>query len=216
MFNAHPERDLAGRLYGIDTSQSTVVGLGMDTFVVDPGAFERKHGLRAPYVIYSGRREPLKGTPLLLDYLCAFRARTGLDVKLVMTGAGTVPVPAALARHVMDLGFVSEADKHEAMAGATAFCHPSVNESFGIVLLESWLAGTPALVHHGSDVLRYQCQRSNGGLWFRHYPDFEEALSLLVGNQAINRALANAGREFVLKTYTWDAVEERMFRALDA
>ena len=41
------------------------------------------------------------------------------------------------------------------MAGALAFCHPSVNESFGIVLLESWLARTPALVHAGSDVLQH-------------------------------------------------------------
>ena len=214
MFNTVPERELAVRLYGIDPSRSSVVGMGLDGFDADPTAFSRRHGISAPYVLYSGRREPLKGTPLLVDYMNAFRARTDHDVKLVFTGSGRVEIPTSLAPHVIDVGFVSEEEKHEAMAGALTFCHPSVNESLGIVLLESWLAGTPGLVHAGSEVLAYQCRTSNGGLWFRVYPEFEMELRLLIENDDLRRALGENGRRYVLEEYSWDAVQRRFEDAL--
>ena len=217
MFNTEPERRLAERLYGKpgDDQVVSIVGMGLDDFTVDPSAFAARHSLDAPYLIYSGRREPLKGTPILIDYLQAFRARNDSDLKLVMTGSGEVPIPPELAPHVIDVGFVPKTEKFEAMAGALAFCHPSVNESLGIVLLEAWLAGTPGLVHAQSDVLRFQCERSNGGLWFLTYPEFEEAVLLLLNTPETRRLLGQAGRAYVLKEYAWESVEERLMDALD-
>lgn len=216
MFNTHPEQTLAQRLYGIADSKCSVVGLGIDSFDADPKAFAARRGITSPYVIYSGRREPLKGTPLMTGYLHVFRERTGRDIKLVCTGSGNIDAPSGMTEHIVDVGFVSEQEKREAMAGAVAFIHPSVNESLGIVLLESWLARTPALVHAKSEVLRDQCQRSGAGLWFRRYPDFEEELSLLLDNPAQRNALGDSGRAFVQREYSWAAVESRLFAALDA
>ena len=216
LFNTAPERDLAARLYQLPAARSRVVGMGLDPFVADAERFRRARGLRQPYVLYSGRRESLKGTPLLMDYLAAFRERTGQDVKLVLTGSGPIEPPTSLAPHVVDLGFVSEQDKHDAMAGAVAFCHPSVNESLSIVILESWLAGTPVLVHAGSEVMRYQCRQSNGGLWFRNYPEFEESLLLLLTHPELRAALAANGKRFVESEYAWPAVEARLLAAVDA
>lgn len=214
MFNTVPERDLACRLYGLEPGNLSVVGMGLMPFDADQTAFAGKHGLSAPYVIYSGRREPLKGTPLLIDYITAFRGRTERDVKLVFTGSGQIDIPSELSPHVIDLGFVSEEEKRDAMAGAVAFCHPSVNESLGIVILEAWLAQTPALVHGKSEVLRYQCKSSNGGLWFHTYPEFEEELILLLDNDGICSELGRSGREYVLREYSWKAVEPKMLEAL--
>ena len=155
MFNTEPEHELARRLFGICRPRSVrVVGMGIDPFEADPNAFAARHGLTPPYVIYSGRREDGKGTPLLCDYMQAFRERTGQDIKLVFTGSGPIEAPPELLPHILDLGFVGEQEKHEAMAGALAFVHPSTFESLGIVLLESLLAGTPALVHARSEVLQ--------------------------------------------------------------
>ena len=216
LFNSAPERELARRLYAFPDAKSAVVGMGLDAFEADPTAFAKRHGLKQPYVMYSGRREAGKGTPLLCDYLHAFRERTGRDLKLVCTGSGPIEAPPALQEHILDLGFVSEQEKREAMAGAVAFIHPSVNESFGIVLLEAWLAGTPGLVHARSAVLRWQCAQSNGGLWFRHYPDFEEELLRLLDDPLLRHALGAAGRAYVQRTYAWPAVAQRLFAALDA
>lgn len=214
MFNTVPERDLAVRLYGLPRN-APVVGMGVDPFSALPDAFAAARGIEAPYLLYCGRREPLKGTPLLLDYLDAFRKRTARDIKLVLTGTGPVQVPPALSPHVLDIGFATEHEKHDAMAGALAFCHPSVNESLSIVLLESWLAETPALVHAGSAVMRYQCEQSNGGLPFRDYPEFEEEVIWLLEHPAACRAMGMAGRLFVLAEYSWPAIEKKMRCALD-
>jgi len=216
LFNTPPEADLARRLYDLPDTRCAVVGMGLDPFTVDPRDFLRRHGLTdQPYVLYSGRREGGKGTPLLCDYLDAFRRRTGRPVKLVFTGSGPIEAPPELTPHILDLGFVEESEKHAAMAGAAVFCHPSVLESLSIVLLESWLAGTPALVHARSPVLQWQCRQSGGGLWFRTYPEFEEELSLLLDQPDLRRSLGQAGRAYVQSAYSWPAVEHRLFAALD-
>ncbi len=215
MFNTEPERDLAIRLFDVPARKCSVVGMGLDPRPSDGTAAVARFRLDTPYLLYSGRREPLKGTPLLLDYVETFRERTRRDVKLVFTGSGPFHPSPELEPHVRDLGFVSEQEKHDVMAGALAFCHPSVNESLSIVLLESWLAGTPALVHAAGEVLRWQCRRSGGGLWFRNYPEFEEELSLLLDDRPLRASMGRAGRDYVLSEYTWAAVEQRLFAALD-
>jgi glycosyltransferase involved in cell wall biosynthesis len=102
------------------------------------------------------------------------------------------------------------------MAGAVAFCHPSINESFGIVLLEAWMARTPALVHAAGAVLREHCRASGGGLWFRNYPGFEAELSLLLDDGGLRGRMGAAGRRYVTETYGWDRIALRLLDALDS
>ncbi len=216
VFNSEPERDLALRLYGLNPAPARIVGMGIDPFEANAARFRAKYRIGSPFVLYSGRREPLKGTPLLMDYLLAFRERTGQDLKLVLTGSGPIEPPPALATHIHDLGFVSEEDKHDAMAAAEVFCHPSANESLSIVILESWLAGTPVLVHAAGDVMPYHCRKSGGGLWFRNYPEFEEGLLLLTSRRDVREQMADSGRSYVKSVYAWNTVEPRLLGALDA
>jgi glycosyltransferase involved in cell wall biosynthesis len=224
LFNTEPERALALRRFpelavpgpGGRRRVLEVVGMGLDDVAGDGERFRAARGLTAPYILYSGRREPLKGTPLLLDYTAAFRARTGRVLDLVLTGSGAFTVPESLRGHVHDAGFLDEQEKADAMAGAAAFVHPSVNESLGIVLLEAWLTRTPALVHAAGEVLRDQCMRSNGGLWFRHYADFETMLALLLDRPELCRAMGDAGRAYVRREYDWGLIAQRLLNALDA
>ncbi len=214
LFNTEPERRLAHRMFDLHPQTDAVVAMGIAPFTVDPEAFAKRTGIKGDYVVYSGRREPLKGTPILVDYLDCFRQRTGRDVKLVMTGSGPVEIPTTLAPHFYDLGFVSEQEKREAMAGAVAFCHPSVNESLSIVILEAWLAGTPALVHAKGEVLRWQCESSNGGLWFANYPEFEEMLLFYLDHPDAAARMAEQGRAYTLAKYAPEAVRTRFQAAL--
>ena len=216
LFNTDVERDFARRLYDLPETRCHVVGVGIDAHDTDPDATSRHHGIDGPYILYSGRREPLKGTPLLIEYFRTFRERTGRPLRLVFTGTGEISIPKEISDSVTDLGFVSEQEKLDAMAGAVSFCHPSVNESLSIVILEAWLAGTPALVHARSAVMQSQCRKSNGGLWFRDYPEFEEALLFLLDQPAGREALASAGKSFTEREYCWSAIEAKLLAALDA
>lgn len=211
LFNSEPEMALARRLLGFDPMRGRVVGMGIEPFEADPTAFAASRGLTAPYVIYSGRREAAKGTPALIEYLRTFRERSGLDVRLVLTGSG----PVGRVPFVLDAGVLPEHEKREAMAGARVFVHSSRLESFGIVLLESFMARVPALVPAGGEVLRWQCARAGAGLWYRHYPDFEAALHRLLRDEPLRRTLGAQGRHYVEREYSWDAVEARLNRALE-
>jgi len=216
LFNSEPERQLAVRLYEMDPGIGHIVGMGMTPFESDGNRFRRKHNLDEPYLIYCGRREAGKGTPLMLDYMHLYRERTERDVKLVLTGSGDVHPHPDLAPHVLDLGYASEQDKVDAMAGALAFFHPSLNESFGIVALEAWLAGTPVIVHNKCPVLQHLAEAGNGGLWFDHYPHFEGILNALLDEPGLADSLGNAGQRYARETYDWHAVGDRLFAALEA
>ncbi|MCX7591832.1 MAG: hypothetical protein N2255_09415, partial [Kiritimatiellae bacterium] len=104
IFNSLPERELAVRLYGRHFVDSPIVGMGLDPFRADARRFATKYGIDAPYILYCGRREPMKGTPLLVDYIGAFRKRTGRDVRLVLTGVGALELPPSANLYVTDLG----------------------------------------------------------------------------------------------------------------
>ncbi len=214
MFNAAAECEFARNLYGLPEEKCTVVGMGLDPFEADPDIFARKHGLSQPYVFYAGRREDGKGTPLLLDYMALFLKRTAQDVKLALAGSGTIHPPDDLRARILDTGFLTETEKREAMAGATVFCHPSVNESFGIVILESWLARTPVLVHARCTVNRRHCENSNGGLWFLNYPEFEQALLTILQQKQLRDTMGKAGRAYVMREYAWPAIEQKLQNAL--
>jgi len=215
IFNTEPEMNLAKKLYDIDTSKATVIGMTIEDFKTEPEDFKNKHNINSPFILYCGRREALKGTPMLIDYFAAFRKRTGIDLRLVLTGKGDFETDEKTRKHIIDVGFVSEEDKHNAMADAVALCQPSQNESLSIVILESWLAGKPVIVNGQCEVLQHQCKRSNAGLWFSNYPEFEMELKLLLDNPKLSKTLAENGREFVISNYSKAAIQEKLNSAIE-
>jgi glycosyltransferase involved in cell wall biosynthesis len=213
MFNSEGERRLAARLLGVD-DPGPVVGMGFRALEGDPAAFRDRTPVRGDFVLYAGRREQGKNTPLLIDYFTRFCSeRPGL-AKLVLMGAGEVRVPPASSHLVIDAGRVTEQQKWDGYAAASVFCQPSVNESLSIVLLESWLAGTPALVNRDCEVTREHVRSSGGGLAFAGYDEFSEALAMVLADTGLRAAMGAAGRSYVETEYNWDSVVARLFEAL--
>jgi glycosyltransferase involved in cell wall biosynthesis len=132
----------------------------------------------------------------------------------VLLGSGPVELQPVDRKVVTDLGYVSEQDKHDACAAALAFVQPSVNESLSIVIMESWLAGRPVVVHAGCAVTRDHARRSQGGLAFGTYFEFEEILNLLVERPDVADALARNGRAYVLNELSWSRCLERFEAAM--
>jgi glycosyltransferase involved in cell wall biosynthesis len=165
-------------------------------------------------VLYAGRREEAKGVREMYEHYRAYREVAEHPRPLALMGSGDSNPPADLMPHVVDFGFVDLADRATAYAGASVLIQPSRLESFGMVLFEAWLAGTPALVNAGSDVLREHCANSGGGLWFSDGADFAEALALMTSDEAVTTRLAVAGREYTLTQFRWSAVRDRFHGAL--
>lgn len=213
MFNSPGEKRLAARLLD-EQDPGQVVGMGFVDRSGDAAAFRDRFPVRGDFLLYAGRREEGKNTPLLIDYFRRFGARNPGSFSLVLLGAGEVEVPCDSTNIIFDLGRVPEQVKWDAYAAAYAFCQPSVNESLSIVLLESWLAGRPALVNGACDVTREHAEVSGGGVTFCDYEGFERMLCMLLEDRGRADRIGQAGRRYVLSEYNWNSVVARLLEAL--
>jgi glycosyltransferase involved in cell wall biosynthesis len=96
-----------------------------------------------------GRLIARKGLDRLLDAAAAARS-TGAPIDLIVVGAG--PEEPVLRRHAANLavpvewrGFVDQRELPAAYAEADAFAFPTLDDPFGIVLLEAAAAGLPVV-----------------------------------------------------------------------
>ncbi len=182
----------------------------------DPADFCAARGIDPGYVLYAGRREEGKGLGELFDLYAGFRRERHDVPPLALMGSGDLKPAPELSGHVIDLGFVPEAEKAAAFAGASVLLHPSRLESFGLVLMEAWLAGTPALVNGGSVVLADHARASGGGLWYEDPAEFRAALAMLLDDDDLRARLGRAGAAYVRDRFSWDAVRTRCLEAIDA
>lgn len=95
----------------------------------------------------------------------------------MLIGGGTIAVPNSVKDCVHDLGYVSQQDKYDALQGALFLCQPSKNESFSLVIMESWLCGRPVLVHSACAVTKDFAQQAEGGLYFNSYLNLKAVCS---------------------------------------
>lgn len=215
LFNASPEMELCREVCGV-SGRGAVVGMGFDDIQVEgrsPRAPER------PYFLYCGRKEQGKNLDLLIDFFDEFVRSAPFEEPnrplLAIIGSGEIHFRQTLPPDVVDLGFVSEEEKRQLMKEAVALLQPSVNESFSIVMMESWLQGTPTVVHAQCAVTRDHVVRSGGGLFFANVGEFSAVLNRLLVDHPLREKLGRSGREYVLTEYSWSAVTARFWRAME-
>jgi len=160
-------------------------------------------------LLYVGRLE--EGKNLAFLYNCVQRyVKEGGNIRLTILGAG--PFRPLEQPFFENMGFVSEKEKMETFASALALCQPSLNESFSITIMESWLAGRPVLVHGDCAVTRGHVRRSQGGLWFQTYEEFVQVVEWLRDYPLLASRMGQNGRQYVRDNYTWEVVIKRFER----
>jgi glycosyltransferase involved in cell wall biosynthesis len=71
------------------------------------------------------------------------------------------------------------------------------------------------LVNGKCDVLKGQCRRSNGGLWYESYDEFEGCLNFLLTENEIAQKMAANGKRFVDSHYSLDQIKAKYIRLID-
>lgn len=210
IFNARPEYELTKRLYDIENMQTVVMGIGMDTDLTsDAAAFRKKFGISEPFIIYAGRKDAGKNVHTLVKYFSEYRKRRVTDLKLVLIGGGEMQIPADVRDHVIDLGFVDRQDKYDAIAASEFLCQPSKNESFSLVIMESWLCGRPVLVHEKCAVTANFARESEGGLYFNDYFEFEGCTDFFLSKKDTAAQMGRNGCAYVKKNFDWDIIVDK-------
>jgi glycosyltransferase involved in cell wall biosynthesis len=205
MFISSPEQTLAEEKLGVRHPLARLVGFGLDDLCADAERFRRKFGLPGPFLLFAGRREPAKNIPELVSHFLAYRrARPDRDLKLVVAGSGPLTLPGH--PDIVSLGYLDRQDLVDAYAAATVLCQPSLVESFSIVLMEAWLAGTPVLVHGQCPVTRHHVLASNGGLYFTSAAEFAGAVDWFFENPEERQRMAVLGRAYARRAFSWPAV----------
>lgn len=213
VFHTHGERALVHRLFRGAERPQIVLGLGVERGRADPGAAEAAAGARLdgrPYLCCIGRVDGPKGADLLSAAFIAYKRRRPGPLALVFVGPVVDQPPAH--RDIVVTGPIDEGAKWAILEGALALVSPSALESFSLVVVEAWAAGTPVLVNGRCQPTREHCERSGGGAWFADYPSFEALVDLLAADAPLRRSLAERGRRYVEANFTWPVVIQRYQR----
>lgn len=209
---------------GVDEERVHLIHNGFD-----PGERgEPKRGramVGGPYVLYVGTIEPRKDLPTLVAAMGEAWAG-GIEHRLVVAGPdgwGTEAFEEAVAQlgpaaeRVLRVGYVTDAERTDLLAGAACLAYPSRYEGFGLPPLEAMAQGCPvvttragALPETCGPAARYVDIGDSSGL--------AAAVTDIVSDDRAAAELVAAGNDRIGE-YSWDETADRLaglYRSLAA
>lgn len=178
---------------------------------------KEKYGIE-DYIVYAGRIDVSKGCKELFKYFKKYKRHNKNNLKLVLIGKEVLKVPHD--SNIISLGFVSEQEKYDVMAGAKALIMPSAFESLSIVVLEALGLGIPVICNGKCDVLKGHCKRSGAGIAYEDYRQFEAAINRVINeiykDESLYQTIRNNAMEYVRNNYTWDIIMKRFNEVIEA
>lgn len=160
-----------------------------------------------------GRIDPVKNQSWLITHAPEI-CRNHPDALLVLAGACTNEAYGqSLERQIRDLGITDRVlitgglpQGDPRLIGliqeSRAVLLPSISETFGLVLLEAWAAGTAVISSRTSGASALIRDGENGWLFDLSYPKaFHQAVSQTIQNSDLRARLAESGRELVHREY---------------
>ncbi len=207
-------------------AREVVEELAVDAAIVHvvPNGFDRRRPgnaasartrIGAPYVLAIGTIEPRK------DYVGLVQAMSAVwadhpDVKLVIVGGDGWGVDefdaasrtAGAGDRIVRLGYVSDADKADLIAGAELLAYPSVYEGFGLPVLEAMDAGLPVVATAVEAVVEVAGDAAM--LVPPNEPDqLAAAIATLLTDSDARGRLIDAGRERAAR-FSWERTAEQL------
>jgi glycosyltransferase involved in cell wall biosynthesis len=182
---------------------------------VDPGEFDAAYVERArvafrtlhpppnPFVLVLGRKTGAKRYRLVVDAVAALNAR-GHSVDLVLLGPDEdgaridAPYVYAYGERPRDLVV-------GALACALCLANLSESESFGIVLLESWLAGRPVVAQRRCVAFTDLVVHGENGFLAETAEEVAQAVETYINDPECATRHAEAGRD-VAVAFTWSRI----------
>ncbi len=174
---------------------------------------------RDGYILFVGTLEPRKNIGTLLDAYEQLLQRVPHAPRLVLAGGATPDADAWLVRlsreplrgHVEHRGYVAHQDRERLYAGARALVLPSLDEGFGLPVLEAMSAGIPVVASN-----RGSLREVIGGAGTLLDPadadGFAAALEQLSVDDEWAAAQGRAGLERA-RAFTWEGTAARLHAA---
>lgn len=215
-FYTDAERRLTERIIPATRSMpQMLVGLGVESIEANPEQRESVVSIarsslglgEEPFYLVLGRVDRGKGTHELIEMFGDLHRAGRTSAQLVVAGPIVDHPPHTPG--VIIAGPVDSTVKNGLLASATALINPSAMESFSLVLLESWMAGTPVIVTSACAATVEHVRKSGGGLVYSNVDQLGQAIELLSNRPDLRSTLMSRGRGYVENWYTWPAILAR-------
>lgn len=215
----HAEREF---IEGLGATSISVTGAGVDPerFAQRDGAsIRRRFNLgNRPVVGFIGRQDTLKGVPTLIEAMQVVWSSVP-DAVLLLAGQSAhresrvTEMVAALSpaerQKVILVDDFTDADAPSILDACDIVTLPSVEESFGMVMIEAWMSGKPVI---GGNIASTRCIIDPGVDGWLATPfdasDLAGRILDLISDPRKRAAFGERGRAKVLARYTWDRVAD--------
>lgn len=206
VFLTDEEKKLVQNLFEVEQCFSDVMGVGVDVpdYISEE---ENQRFVNQNYIIYVGRIDEGKDCPRLFQYFVEYKKRNPSNLKLILMGKEVCKIP--VHKDIFSMGFVSEETKFAGIANAKLLVLPSKYESLSIAVLEAMRLKIPVLVNGICDVLKGHCVKSNAGLYYENYFEFEACLNYMLSNSCAMKAMSENASEYIDKNFSWDEIVRR-------
>jgi alpha-1,6-mannosyltransferase len=216
-----PSQALADLLSEWGVTNLRVVHLGVNIEIFNPdadAAAGRRYALKIKadqrLLLYVGRLAKEKNTETLFDAFDLLAKRRPNDFHLLVIGDGPqrdqLLQLQARTRNVSWIQYCNDSsDLARYYCAADLFVHPGVQETFGLVTLESQACGTPVVGIRGSSMDRIIFHEQEN--WARE--NTPEALADAIEESSAKTlsALGRSAAQTAEQLYSWDRVFEQLF-----
>lgn len=213
-------------------TNTVVTGVGLDVAKFDAeesvlpetqDLMDKMRGKRN--LLYVGSIIPRKNTELIVKAFVELKKdNRNCDLQLVLIGKGDSTytqkckeiIPENLKKDVVWCAFIKNAQLKYIYESAYAFLLPSVQEIFGMVLLEAMYFGLPVVSSRsaGAGTL---IQNNRNGLIVEQFNicAWKNAIQKLLEDEVLARNLGNEARKTIKKDFMWDSIADKMLKYMD-
>lgn len=168
----------------------------------DEAAFSQIFRLNKPFVLVLGRKSGAKGYREVIKAVEQLNLK-GTEIHAVLIGPDDdgLPVNSPYATY---LGLQSREVVRGALMSCVALCNMSASESFGIVLLEAWLANKPVIVNKNCVAFHDMAIHEVNALMV-DADSLADAINTLMSQPELRDKLATNGKK-LLHEFDWEVI----------
>jgi glycosyltransferase involved in cell wall biosynthesis len=218
----HTKSDILSN-FDVKPARVSVVPLGVDTRSCELGANEAvdkvkaKYGLRKPFILYVATDYPHKNHKNLIKAFHHLVREKKISAQLVFVGTQyynrneaelrKLIADCALDDDVIWLDHVEDSELNALYNGSNLFVYPSLDEGFGLPILEAMACGTPVAASRAASIPEVA---GDAALLFdpTDISDISNSIETLWNNQRLRRELVERGHERCAEL-TWEKSAEK-------
>ena len=215
---------------GLTNTIVTGVGLDVAKFAAEKSVLpetqylmDKMKGKRN--LLYVGSIIPRKNIELIVKAFVELKKDTqNCDLQLTLIGKGDFTytqkckeiIPENLKKDVIWCTFIKNAQLKYIYKSSYAFLLPSVQEIFGMVLLEAMYFGLPVISSHSAGAGTV-IQNNRNGLIVEQFSvsEWKEAIQKLLEDEEFARNLGNEAQKTIKKDFMWDNIADKMTKYMD-